>query len=282
MRDGGERKVSEKAYSEVQSVARAARVLIAFADAHYLGPTEIAAITGLHKSVAHRLLSTLASNGLLIRDSRTGQYCLGPFMARLAPREGGNAALVRAARPYLQKVADEACETVSICVIEGTSGLCIDKVESKQSMRFTVMTGETYPLHAGCIGKVLLAFQSESFIHALIRKKTLKRYTEHTITNTRRLTAELHKIRETGWGFSDSEITPGARSVGAPVYSADGTVIASLAVSAPAFRMPDDKVPQMVSLVTGQAAALSRDLGHVPRQPLSPKRKTAKEAPHVV
>ena len=274
--------MSEKTYSDVQSVARAARVLIAFADADYLGPTEVATITGLHKSVTHRLLSTLASSGLLLKELRSGQYCLGPFMARLTPRDGGNAALARAARPYLQKVADDAGETVSICVIEGTSGLCIDKVESKQSMRFTVMTGETYPLNAGCIGKVLLAFQTDKFIEGLIQKKALMRYTENTITDPGRLSTELVKIREMGWGFSDSEITPGSRSVGAPVYSANGKVIASLAVSAPAFRMPDEKVPVLVSLVTSQAARLSRDLGHVPPQLPTPKRKTAKEASHVV
>ncbi|MBC7377235.1 MAG: IclR family transcriptional regulator [Burkholderiaceae bacterium] len=273
---------SEKTYSEVQSVARAARVLIAFADADYLGPTEVAAITGLHKSVTHRLLATLASSGLLLKEPRSGQYCLGPFMARLTPRDGGNAALARAARPYLQKVADDAGETVSICVIEGTSGLCIDKVESRQSMRFTVMAGETYPLNAGCIGKVLLAFQTDEFIEALIQKKALKRYTENTIIDPRRLRTELVKIREMGWGFSDSEITPGSRSVGAPVYSANGQVIASLAVSAPSFRMPDEKMPVLMRLVTGQAAKLSRDLGHAPAQPPISKRKTTKEANHVV
>jgi len=274
--------VKEKAYADVQSVARASRVLIAFADADTLGPTEVAAITGLHKSVAHRLLATLASNGLLMKVPQTGQYALGPFMARLNPREGGNAALARAAAPYLQKVAEDAGETVSMCVIEGTSGLCIDKVESKQSMRFTVMTGETYPLNAGCIGKVLLAFQTEQFIEALIQKKALTRYTENTITDSGRLRTELEKIRRLGHGFSDSEITPMSRSVGAPVYSANGSVIASMAISAPTFRMPDEKVPVLVSLVTEQAARLSRELGYVPARPLSPKRKTAKEITHVV
>jgi len=274
--------VKGKTPADVQSVARAARVLIAFADSDALGPTEVAAITGLHKSVAHRLLSTLASSGLLIKVPRTGQYSLGPFMARLNPREGGNAALARAAAPYLQKLVDEASETVSICVIEGMSGLCIDKAESKQSMRFTVMTGETYPLNAGAIGKVLLAFQTEEFIEAFIQKEPLKRYTENTITDSGRLRIELEKIRELGYGFSDSEITPMARSVGASVYGANGRVIASLAMSAPAFRMPDEKLPVFIALVTDQAAKLSRELGYVPASPPSPKRNSAKEINHVV
>jgi IclR family acetate operon transcriptional repressor len=274
--------VTEQPYAEVQSVARAARLLLAFTTSDRLGPTEAAKLTGLHKSVTHRLLFTLAASGLLVKDPLSGLYQLGPVMARLTPPEGANGLLARVARPYLQRLSDRSGETISLCVVDGTQGLCIDVIDSTQSMRFTVHKGETFPLNAGCIGKVLLAFQPAAFIEALIQKKALKRYTANTITDSKALRTELDKIRRVGFGFSDSEITPQSRSVGAPVYGADGKVLASLVASAPAFRLPDPRVPALVQLVVEQATLLSLALGHTPASRPAGRRKSDKEKPHAL
>jgi IclR family transcriptional regulator, KDG regulon repressor len=212
----------------------------------------------------HRLLLTLAGSGLLIRDIKNGQYSLGPVIAQLQPRGGLNGTLKEVARPYLQRLAQASGETISLCVLEEEHGLCIDYIDSPQTMRFTVFTGETFPLNAGCIGKVMLAYQPEDFIEGLIEKRALKRYTPSTIVEPSKLRAELLKIRRLGYGFSDSEITPGSRSVGAPVYGPTGSVIASLVISAPAFRMPDDKLDGLIAMVRAEAAPLSRALGHQP------------------
>lgn len=257
--------MKERSYAEVQSVARAAQLLLAFAEADEWGPTDLARRTGLHKSVVHRLLQTMTKSGLLACEERIGRYSLGPIMARLNPRDGAHGTLVRIARPYMKRLGEATGETVSLCVVEGSYGLCIDVIDSRQSMRFTVHTGETFPLNAGCIGKVLLAFQPDDFIEGLIQQRALKRYTENTITDPRRLRAELRDVRRLGHAFSDAEITPGARSIGAPVFGADAKVVASLVVSAPSFRMPNSKVKKLTELVCREAAGLSAELGFVPK-----------------
>jgi len=224
----------------------------------------------------HRLLVTLAGSGVLTRNAESGQYSLGPVIAQLQPRGGFNGALKQMARPYLQRLAAASGETVSLCVREESQGLCIDYVDSPQSMRFTVSTGQTFPLNAGCVGKVILAYQSEDFIEELIARKALKRYTPNTITDPKKLRAELLRIRKLGYAFSDSEITPGSRSVGAPIHGPDGAVFASLAISAPSFRMPDNELDRFTDMVRGEAAGLSRELGYV-RERGKKVKKIAKE-----
>ena len=265
--------MKKAARPNVQSVARAATILRAFATADSWGPTELAHHTGLHKSVVHRLLFTLASGGVLTRDIETGHYCLGPLIAQLKSNGGFNGALKQLARPYLQRLAEVSGETISLCVLEAHHGLCIDYIDSPQTMRFTVSVGETFPLNAGCIGKVMLAFQSSDFIESLIEKKALKRYTPNTITEPKKLRVELQKIRRLGYGFSDSEITPGSRSIGAPVYDTTGGAIASLVISAPAFRMSDSKLDGLISMVCGAAAKLSAALGYAPRKDVRKSRR---------
>ncbi|PJI40894.1 MAG: IclR family transcriptional regulator [Ferrovibrio sp.] len=267
---------SNKNYAKIQSVARATEILKAFISADSWGPTELAQQVGLHKSVVHRLLVTLAGSGVLTRNAESGQYSLGPVIAQLQPRGGFNGALKQMARPYLQRLAAASGETVSLCVREESQGLCIDYVDSPQSMRFTVSTGQTFPLNAGCVGKVILAYQSEDFIEELIARKALKRYTPNTITDPKKLRAELLRIRKLGYAFSDSEITPGSRSVGAPIHGPDGAVFASLAISAPSFRMPDNELDRFTDMVRGEAAGLSRELGYV-RERGKKVKKIAKE-----
>ena len=49
--------------------------------------------------------------------------------------------------------------TVSLCGLQEDHGVCLAGVDSPQSMRFTMSPGESFPLNAGCVGKVMLAFQ---------------------------------------------------------------------------------------------------------------------------
>jgi DNA-binding IclR family transcriptional regulator len=254
--------VKDARYSRIQSVARAAGLLKAFVGQERWSLAELAKHAGLHKSVVHRLLLTLAGEGLLVRDAESGHYGVGPVFAQLRSLNSLNDMLKQVARPHMKRLSAATGETISLCVLEGKQGLCIDYIDSLQMMRFTVFTGETFPLNAGCVGKVMLAFQPEAFIEELIESKALKRYTPNTIVQPRKLRAELEKIRRLGYGFSDSEITPQSRSVGAPVYGPNGTVIASLVVSAPAFRMRDDQLDTLIGLVCTEAGKLSQGLGH--------------------
>ena len=49
-----------------------------------LSLTDIAAVTGLHKATAFRLLATLSRRGMTFKDPRTGVYRLGFGVIALA------------------------------------------------------------------------------------------------------------------------------------------------------------------------------------------------------
>lgn len=248
---------------EIQSVQRAISVLRAFGSADEWATASLGRELGLHKSVVHRLLVTLASGGLLHQDERTGRFRLAPAMVSLGRRAERSHDVLGIARPVLQQLVEASQETVSLCVRQDDHGVCLANVDSPQSMRFTISPGESFPLNAGCVGKVILAFQPQSFIDRLLAVGPLPRFTDRTLVSPGQLGEELARIRAQGYGFSDAEITPGARSVGAPVYNADGEVQYSLVISAPSLRLTDDRVAQFVDMVCRAATSLSRALGHV-------------------
>src|SRR5687768_6317179 len=69
-----------------------------------LGPTEIAALTGLDRSAVHRILSTLARDRLVERVDSNGSYRLGLGLAALGLVAASRLDLRRAARPHLEAV----------------------------------------------------------------------------------------------------------------------------------------------------------------------------------
>ena len=85
------------------------------------------------------------------------------------------------------------------------------------------------PLHATGVGKVLLAHAVPGLVDDLIAAG-LKRYTEHTIVAGGPLRRALAEIRRTGVGFSREELTLGSVSVAAPVFDANGSVVAAISL----------------------------------------------------
>jgi DNA-binding IclR family transcriptional regulator len=68
----------------VQSVQRAVRVLRELAaGGPRLGVTELAERVGVAKPTVHALLRTLEGEGLVVQDSETGRYQLGPGLLLL-------------------------------------------------------------------------------------------------------------------------------------------------------------------------------------------------------
>lgn len=256
--------------AELRTVARAVDVLKAFQRADAWSVSALARDLGLHKSVTHRLLATLARGGLLVQDRTTGHYALSMVVASLARRVERRTTLAAAARPHLLALADACRETVSLVVPNGNTGLCLDTVESTQSMRLTVTIGEAFLLHAGAAGKLLLAFQPPEVIARVASASPLPRYTDRTLTSEAALRRALAEVRRTGVATSDGEITPGARSLGAPVWNHEGRVVAGLVISAPAFRLGPPDARRLRPLLIATAERVSAALGYTGRYPWTP------------
>ena len=57
------------------------------------------------------------------------------------------------------------------------------------------------------------------------------------------------------------EFEVGLNAVAAPIYAADGTVVATIGVSSLTFRLPVTSIPEVVALARRAAAEISRRLG---------------------
>jgi DNA-binding IclR family transcriptional regulator len=241
-----------------QSVERALAVLRCFEGASGdLGVSEIAGLTGLSVSTAHRLTRALCAGGLLAQDSRTERYQLGPLLVVLGSRAEQQLGYARA-MPALESLAASTGESVNLGIRSGDEVLVVLDVASPHPLRFSQASGSRVPVHTSAMGKVLLAYAADPGREAR-SLPALTAYTGRTITDLDDLVAELEEIRVQGWAVNDEERNVGVRAVAGPVLSSHGAVVAAVAVQGPTVRIPDDRIAELgarIGAVTSEIAPL--------------------------
>ena len=226
--------------------------------------TELGRRLDVHKATASRLVATLAERGMVERDPITEKYRLGFGLIRLAGAAMASMDLVRIARPLLEDLADRTRETVNLGVLSSDAVVYIDQVTGTRSIVAVSWVGRRTPLHCTSNGKVLLAFMRPAERDRLL-SGSLPRATPATLTDPKKLRAQLEEIRARGYAQTMEELEEGLNAVAAPIRRADGEVVASLSVSGPAFRMRPVDLPRVGRLTKESATAVSRRLGYVER-----------------
>jgi len=222
---------------------------------------ELAGRVNLHKSTVHRLLMILESYRIVERNPQTGRYHLGLRLFELGTIAIGSFNVRERARRHLERVVFEVDETVHLCVLDAGEVLYLEKIEPSRSVRMSSRIGRRNPAHCTGVGKAMLAYLPEGDVEEILRRHGLARLTSNTITTPAELKVELQAIRERGYSVDNEEVEEGVRCVGAPVLDHTGRPLAAISVSAPAFRLPMEKIPVVAASVTRAAQDLSRECG---------------------
>jgi DNA-binding IclR family transcriptional regulator len=246
--------------SHVKSVDRAVDILEYLAQNGWSGVTDVGNALGVHKSTAFRVLATLEARGLVEQHADSGKYHLGFGLVHLARAVTVGPDLTRFARPVCQQLATETGETVTLAVLEGEAVVTIDQVIPDSSVVSQSWLGRRTPLHATSHGKVFLANLPQS-VRATILDGPHEQFTERTLTDPVALYEELTRARERGYATCDEELEEGLDSAAAAVRGADGTVIASVGVSGPSYRINGGRLEELGEMTLAAAAEISRRFG---------------------
>ncbi|MBO0826651.1 MAG: IclR family transcriptional regulator [Streptosporangiales bacterium] len=243
--------------SGAQAIGRAFAVLHLFRDrGTELGVMQIARELDLNLSTTHRIVRALVAEGYLAQNQDNERYYLGTstlLLGRAAYRDFN----LDVVHPVLERLAEHTGESVNLGVLEGTSAIIVERIESTQPLRFTQPPGTRVKLHASSMGKALLAFDDELLTRLRNEQPTLERFTQKTYADASALRAELSRIRRRGWSTDDEEQMPGVRCVGAPICDASGHARAAIAVQAPAVRLPKKRFAELGPEVVGAAQQIA-------------------------
>ncbi|MBI3077645.1 MAG: IclR family transcriptional regulator [Deltaproteobacteria bacterium] len=247
---------------ELKSLSRGLDILLAFSDgAPALGLEEIARAVRIPRSSLYRFLDNLERRGFVRQDLLSRKYSPGVALFRLGMVAAESINLVGAAYPWMQRLADEARESVYLAIREGMDRICIAYIESPHGhIRYWIKPGNASPLYAGASGKVLLAYLPEAEQRSVVASLRPARLAPRTITGKRELGRRLREIRRRGYDFSREELARGTWGIAVPVFDPVGRPVASLTVAGPLFRLAAVKVLPMVQLLKATAGEIARDL----------------------
>ena len=225
-----------------------------------LSQTEIADRLGLPRTTVYRLLGTLVARGLLRRDPLRKVYCLGLRCFEMARQAYAMPDLVAAAALELRALRDLTGETTYLAVLEGAEVVSLERYDGAHSDRSAAGLGQRKPVYCTSQGKAILSVLPAQERDALLRDLALKPLTPHTITDRRRLQAELRITAARGWSMDDEEIVSGVRCVGAPVVDASARVRGAISVAGPAWRVTRERAELLGSEVAGAARPIGSQL----------------------
>jgi len=198
-----------------------------------LGIADIADIIEISRSTTHRYATTLVVLGYLEQDSKR-KYRLSRRAAEPGMAAIGAMRLRPPARAILQELRDQTGHTVSAGVLDlpslraperaqagGERVLYVDRLLAHRAGQHEIDRdlgiGAAIPAHCTALGKALLANLDDLYRTTLLADIELTRHGPNSITQKRKLGAELDRIREEGLALSDEELIAGLRSIAAPV-----------------------------------------------------------------
>ena len=241
--------------------------------------SEICEERGWPKSSTLALLRTLRQRNYLADGRRPRSYRLGPQVALLGAAYLAGVDLVRIGQEVVHAVSRRCDETVHLATLDGSDVLYVAKEEGTGQVRMVSAVGKRIPAHGTGVGKMLLSgLSGEELARRLPAGRPLAALTATTITDRAALFAELDATRRRGYAIDNGESTLGLRCLAAPVYDANGRMVAAMSVSVPSPRFTAERASWLLDVIRDGAADLSRRLGGTPPPADIDSRATLPEA----
>lgn len=249
-----------KSTPTIQSLDRGLAILDAVADSSTpVSLAQLRDLLGIDHSSVFRLANTLKRRGFLacLRDRK--DYVLGPSIWRMSRQYNWSRMLAKVAHDHLKALSVETGETAHLAVREGNQALFADHVTTNHVIAIAGQAGELVPLYCTAHGKALLTDLDNSQLQALFGSGRLKAHTKRTIVSIDKLAKACAQSQRQGFTTDDGELLDGVRCVAAPIRDTDGAIIASIGISAPLTRFPEDRY----CIVGEQVARIAFQIGEL-------------------
>ena len=247
------------------AAVNALRTLLLLHNRGELRVMDVAAEIGVARSTAHRILSTLVSQGFARQDTgtpyRPGQvlaYRPGPALWAIRGTQPPPD-LVTVAHPHLRRLTNIVRETSHLLVLEGNAVRFLDGVEGPQALRVGYRTGALLPAHLTSGGKALLAALPPDRLRALY-PNGLPGGGLEAAEGYKLLVGELATVRRAGYAYNLQRSERGVNAVGACVRDGAGTAVAAVAVAAPSSRCPRARLTELAQPLLAAVEDIGRDL----------------------
>ncbi len=218
----------------------------------------------LPPSSVHRLLQPLIKEGFVERGP-SQSYRIGSELLRIASLVLRQVDAAVLARPILRRLWTEWEETSSLAVYKPTSrnAVVVEIIQTPHPLRFVIEPFTELSLTWGSLGRAILASLPPAEAEDAMRSPAAGPLSGQPPLTRAAMGEIIAEIQAQGFAQYRNEQVDAA-GVAAPVFRADGSVLGSIGITAPAQRLRKELVPAMAKAVQAAAAELSATLGYGP------------------
>ena len=196
---------------------------------------ELAEACAIPVSTCHSLVHTLINHRYLYQTSRRKDLYPTRRILDLAASIVAHDPFLERMTPVLESLRQETQETIILGKRQKDQILYLEVLESPQTIRYSSRAGALKPLHATCIGKMMLGSLKPAELTAWLRAHPLPKVTANTITTQTRLVEELREGGRVGFYTTRGENVADVTAIAVPLHI-NGELL-GLAVAGPSHRM---------------------------------------------
>lgn len=220
--------------------------------------SELAARTGVERSQVSRSMGTLTDLGAVVRDPATRAYRLSWSIYALAA-SAGDPDLLAAARPVIDRLAAVTGSPAHLTVLDGTEVITVSSGFPPFYTERRTPIGERSPAWCTSSGRTLLADLPDDVVRKRLSTVELSPAGPRAPATLDELLERITAVRGAGAVTVVDEYAADFMGVAAPVHRPDGSVVASLNISGPTWRL-SGAVETLRIAVGGAARELSAAL----------------------
>jgi IclR family acetate operon transcriptional repressor len=139
----------------------------------YFPLTELSERSGMSLSTTHRVVRSLAAAGVVVQDSRTARYSLGPEIVRLSEGYLSRLPVLRALSPYLVELRMRTRGTILVALRMGTSVVYTDRVDAEETEGIFREGRRLHDAFETAAGRVLIAWADDEVWEEALRTTNL-------------------------------------------------------------------------------------------------------------
>ncbi|MBO1900411.1 IclR family transcriptional regulator [Leucobacter weissii] len=245
-----------------QVVARIAALLRALSTTmpEGAGTTELARAAELSRPTAHRLLSSLAAQGFVDRDQRSGRWLLGPELYLIGSVAAERYDITGLAQEHVMALAEATGESAFLSARRGGETICLLRHDGSFPIRsFVLYEGKRFPLGVASAGIAILAFLPDDAIERILAQAALEEV-HGAAHSAAALRARIAETRRLGYAVNPGLVVEGSWGMGAAVFDASGQPAWALSLTGIESRFSADRRPELGRLLLDHAHRLTRRL----------------------
>ncbi|MBA2672703.1 IclR family transcriptional regulator [Ramlibacter sp.] len=226
---------------------------------------DLAKAAGMSAAKAHRYLVSFQRLELVVQDTASARYDLGPAALKLGLASLERLDAVKLARERLARLMADIGHTLALAVWGNHGPTIVHWEESPQAVTVNLRLGDVMPLLSSATGRCFAAYAPREAIAGMLKEelaRAQKQGRTDVPANMAGVQAMLEEVRVRGAARVMDTLLPGIVGFCAPVFDSDGHIALGMVALGPTGTFDPNWGGAVEQPLRAVAAQLSSDLGH--------------------